>query len=359
MPFQIQDDRGQPITALRPQDIKRAADAEDPVRAHLARHLKRAIRAESRRFSRYSFAWSVVAVVIWVSVQVFARVIGLYRYPFVGTALFWGGIVVLVIMGRELTRRRVARMVAASAVAEGICGQCCYSLKDVPIDSDGRIPCPECGAAWTPERITRPHWLAADQPLTFHDEKLPWKQALRRKFFRFITGTPKAESLIVADDRGRFVNGIDSRFLVLPPGRRAELSVPRMQSLRRAARRKGRIPRIAVSLPAFAVCFLIAFGAVALLDEREPWGALAAACVSLFFLAVAFGVNLGHGFLPPSHTARVLVADNLCGGCAASLEGAPTESDGCATCRMCGAGWKVGSVSDASNPTDLPPQTPP
>jgi hypothetical protein len=334
------DDRGNPITVLKPADIRRAGDSDDAARSHLAVHLRQAIKAESRRFSWFHVAWSMGAILVWIAVQVLASSIGLHRYPGVRPLIFFGSIAVLVLIAREVTRRRVSRLVAATAVAEGICGQCCYSLESVPTDADGRMTCPECGAAWLRERITRPFWLAPQLPQTFHDERLPLLQRLTRAYFLFITVTPKPSTIIATDDRGRFVRTVDSRLWLAPSSRRAELGKARIAKLRRGTRRRGRIPRVIVSLPALAMLGLTLW----LLSDLEPYNSRPLAPLlilgALVSLAAAIAINFSHSFLPPTHTAHVLAADSLCGSCLATLEGIPADPDGCVTCRRCGAAWR-------------------
>lgn len=336
-----QDDRGNPINTLRPRDIRRAADAEDPTRAILARHLRDAIRAESQRFSVQRFVWIIGAVLAWVFFQFVAAQTAFRDIPGIRLGAIFGPALFLTILGRELTRRRVSRLVAATAVAEGICGQCCYSLGGVPADADLRITCPECGAAWAQDRITRPHWAGDALPTTFHDNRLPWKEDLLQWIKLFITGTPKPSTLIAADDRGRFVRTVDSRFLLVPHQRRQELTRQRIAALRRASRRKGRILRFILCLPLAIAGISAAVGAVALIQDRETTGAIVVTCVSLFFLLVAIVMNLGHSFLPPAHTARVLVSDGLCGSCIAGLAGQAVDAQGLTACPGCGASWRT------------------
>jgi hypothetical protein len=347
MPAYTTDDRQARIVALRPADIRRAADADDPSRARLALHLKDAIRVESQRLSFARAFWVFIAVFAWIILQIVANLPGLRGIPGIRFAAFFGGIVILGIIGRELTRRRVARMVVATAVAEGVCGQCCYSLSSVPTDPDGCVTCPECGAAWSLERITRPHWLAPSLPPT-GEEPLRGKARIARALRRFFTATPKPSSLIAPDDRGRFVRTPDSRFFLLSSARRTALTEARLTELRKRVRRKGSILRFLFCIPLAAVGVFAMVGAVACFYDNEPgWGAFVA-CISLFFLIVAVAYTFGHSFLPPSHTARTPVSDGLCGSCAAPLAALTPGPDGLATCGQCGASWQV-----------VPPQTQP
>lgn len=49
-----------------------------------------------------------------------------------------------------------AELLAAAVGAEGVCASCAYRLDDLPVEPDGCVVCPECGAAWkrgVPRRI--------------------------------------------------------------------------------------------------------------------------------------------------------------------------------------------------------------
>ena len=154
------DDRGRPITVLAPRDLKKAAEGSDRHKAALAKHLRNAIKVESRRWTVQGVAVPVAMVAVWIGAQIFVRKTGIYRLPAASGVVFWGGIVAVVLISRAMARRRVARELAATAVAEGLCGSCCYGLRDIPVETDGCMVCPECGAAWRAQRVTRPHWLA-------------------------------------------------------------------------------------------------------------------------------------------------------------------------------------------------------
>jgi hypothetical protein len=73
-------------------------------------------------------------------------------------------LVVAVYVERRVLPKRYLRS-APSLVAEGFCGQCGYSLRELPVQLDSCIVCSECGAAWNQQRVTwawwnhaEPHW---------------------------------------------------------------------------------------------------------------------------------------------------------------------------------------------------------
>lgn len=158
------DDRARRIPTLRLREVRAAAEGPDPQRAALARHLRNAINAESRRWTVRGWVVGLSLIAAWISLLTFAVISGLYRHPILGRLFTWGGLIGIGIISRVDARRRVASQLAATAVAEGICGSCCYNLHDLVPEADGCLVCPECGAAWLTRRITRPHWLTAAAP---------------------------------------------------------------------------------------------------------------------------------------------------------------------------------------------------
>src|SRR5690349_19403025 len=112
-PAVAQDDRGKPITVLAPRDLKRAAEGPDAHRAALARHLRNAIRLESRRWTLAGVLMPLALAAVWIGAQIFIRAIHINRMPGVSTAVFWGGMVAIVLISRALARRRVAKELAA------------------------------------------------------------------------------------------------------------------------------------------------------------------------------------------------------------------------------------------------------
>lgn len=341
------DDRGRSITVLAPRDLKKAAEGADTHRASLARHLRNAIKVESRR-------WTVAGVLVplgmsaaWIAALVFIRFIRVHRIPGASMAVFWGGIAAIILVSRVMARRRVSRELAATAVAEGLCGSCCYGLRDIPVDADGCVVCPECGAAWMKQRITRPYWLGSVR------SRAEGGRAGKGWLVRFVTATPPPSQLLGPDDRGRFVSVVDSRLLLLSNERRDELGIARCRELRRMLRRVGAVPRMLVSLAPGAILAMLMLGLFTQL--REPDIALRVVLLAgtLLFGAVTAGVNLGHGFYSPRRAARVLASKGLCASCLHDLEELAPESDGCVVCPECGASWRAaaGAQKAEAGPT--------
>jgi hypothetical protein len=323
---QAPDDRGAVVPLLNSRELKRSGD---PARVALGRQLEAAVRAEARRTTLPSLVMGLSFVALWIAAQLL-----LLRYlplslSWLRTVLFWGGLLGIAMLSRGLARRRFARGLAATAVAQGFCGSCGYSLQALAAQADGCLLCPECGAAWRGLRVTRPHWDAAmARPLAGP----PWWR-------RFLTGTPSGAQRLAPDDRGRYVPMSDSRLWALSAQRRRELGPTRLREIRRTTRRIGRLGRLLVTVPlvlitGLCVWIVASVGEMTLLEAGLP------ALVGAVILIAAAGLVLSHRFIPPARVGAVLRDHGLCGSCGASIAELPVEADGCATCSACGAGWR-------------------
>ena len=334
------DDRSQPVAILRPHDVRATAQCPDPHRAALARHLSNAINAEARRWTPRAIWLGLALVVAYILLQVFVSLAGLTRYPMLIPVFRIGGLIAVVIVSRADTRRHIASHLAATAVAEGLCGGCCYSLRDLPADVDGCIVCPECGAAWQARRITRPHWLRAESQRTSTDGGSPISGWL----VRFFTLTPPPGQLIAPDDRGRFVCVVDSRLLLVPRARREQLGSARLAEVRSGLRAVGRELRVLFALAPAIVAVLLGIASLNAAAERDAGLSLGTGVGLAMFASLAVGLVLSHAFYSPRRAARIMVARSLCPSCVHPLDGLPADADGCAVCPGCGSSWRPPTI---------------
>lgn len=326
------DDRARPIRRLDRRDLVRASRSDNPGLAMLARRLAASIKSETRRTTPDRLA---IGVVMTIGV--------LLAYGFLGataTALFGlsgAGVGLVLLVGlivlanrvyAAYVRRGALSQIARTAVAEGVCGSCAFSLQGAPEGPNGCLVCPECGAAWRSERVVMPYWERPVVPV------LRWTLA-----GWLVPGVRVRGALFAPDDRGRFVQSPDSRLMLVRPELLAEIGADERRRLRRAMRRVGRAQRIAfmiglIWLPAllFWLCWTIC-----------TEGSLSAAA-GLLGIAAPIGVAvlcipLGSAFGGPHRTARVLTAHARCGSCLHPLHDAPTDADGRRICPRCGAAW--------------------
>ncbi|MFZ4572927.1 MAG: hypothetical protein ACOYN0_00935 [Phycisphaerales bacterium] len=325
---EVTDDRGQ----VRPGiDIDLLAKAEDgsEYRLELAKRLKLAVRGEAGRnksaqTARAIFVLVLVVGALGIQIAMKGRIQLSWHF-----ALFGLGAILI----RWLTKRKVDAGLSATAVDEGFCGSCGYSLRSTPAHEDGCIQCPECGAAWKADRITRPHWdtgpMAVEYKVGF------WE--------RVWYATPSREFLTVADDRGRYVRSLDRWLRYLGPERRAKWGEARIAEAIRRLARIGRPRRLVIGLaqliltlvPPFTFVFLFRSNPLLLIFGTTfvPWAAV------VFWLLVR-----GSRACSADLVVREIAGMGYCGACGESLETAPVEADGCRVCPECRAAWKGASA---------------
>ncbi|MCC5821771.1 MAG: hypothetical protein LAT64_00620 [Phycisphaerales bacterium] len=326
------DDRGRPIRRIQRADLLRAARSDNPGLAMLANRLRAAIRSESRRNTPDRIAL-VVVLVLGVMFLFFttSAFLSMYLHPRgAGVSLL---VLVLLIWGsRRLysgyVRRGALGQIAWTAVAEGVCGSCAFSLEGAPPDADGHTVCPECGAAWRQERIVSPYW-SKPAVVILRPSILPW----------VLPGVRRANELFTPDDRGRFVQSPDSRMRTVRRELLSAVSPEEQRTIIRAMRRCGcwwraLLTLVLLVMPAYF--FYLAWLAHRHNDVIGFWILLALASVILLSIA---SVPMTSAFCGPHRTARVLVRHGRCGSCLTPLDGAPADDQGRRVCEHCGAAW--------------------
>ena len=236
----------------------------------------------------------------------------------------------------KVSVRRLPHGVGATIVAHGFCAKCAYSLNGLEAQPDGAIVCPECGAAWSASRITRPHWTGVQPPLA---EALP---LLPRLIF--------IRPPLVNDARGMLVRRVDSWLLSVWPDRRQALGRVRVQRLRRALHSRGRWLRwaLAAFLAVAAIGVFAQFTRLDGVDEQWRWlAATGIVTLALLLACSSLAALLGEFGIPESHFARAAAAEGVCAACLGELR--PPDPDGYRVCIACGATWR------AQHPPDQPP----
>lgn len=325
------DDRRRPIQRLDRRDLVRAARSESPGLRALADRLKCAVKSESMRNTPDRVILSVGLIVAVLFVNGFMQVVVI---PMLGIQAAGVGLLVFVLLilvaQRMLSayiRRGAMAQLARTAVAEGICGSCAFSLEGAPVGENGHTLCPECGAAWRTERIVSPFWVS------------PTPRVLRTSLRAGITpGVRSIHHLYAPDDRGRYVQTPDSRLIRPLPELLDTVPAEERRAIRRSMRQVGRWWRAGITL------FLLLFPGLLYMtsynlwmeDERGPfWFALGLAVfVTIPILFVPFSAAV----CSPHRTCRVITRSGRCGTCLRSLRDAPTDHAGRAVC-PCGSAW--------------------
>lgn len=325
------DDRGRPVRRLSIKDLKRAARSDHPGLAMLANRLRAAIRSESRRNTpdRVVLMVSLTIGVLVGNAVLMTTLISWYRLRGSGLAVLslLGLIAVANLMLRCYVRRGAMASLARTAVAEGACGSCAFSLRGAPQEPDGMIVCPECGAAWRAERVVAPYW---DRPAF---------PVLRRRFLAWITPGVRNPGLLFApDDRGRYVQCPDSRLMRVRPALLDGVPPEERRELRRAMRRVGRWRRVLLLLALSWIPGTLFYGWWELY-QAEGIGVWIHLAVTVPIALVVLAIPAGSAFGGPHGTSRVTARRGRCGSCLESLDGAPVDSENRRICRRCGAAW--------------------
>jgi hypothetical protein len=327
------DDRGRPIRRLNRADLVRAARSDNPGLSMLAARLRVAIKSECRRNTpdRVILMISLILGVFFiygVAGAIAASVLGV-RGAGIGLLVLITLILVANRVYHWYVRRGALGQIARTAVAEGACGSCAFSLEGAVTDADDRVVCPECGAAWRRERIVSPFW-----------EK-PVFPVLRWSLTAWLTpGSRGRGSLYAPDDRGRYIQSPDSRLMMVRPELLAELDPGEAAAIRRSMRRVGRGWRVFLMLGFSWLPTSVLYLCWFLYDEGERL----AVWVILFGIAApilltVLCIPLGSAFGGPHRTARVIVRHGRCGSCLHALSDAPADAEGRRVCVRCGAAW--------------------
>ncbi len=333
------------------KELKRAAEGKDDRRTKLAKYLRDALKTESRRLTPKRAAVGfgcvlLVVVVAFVREKVVPRGSLLSQVP-----LF--PLMIGVAAGLHFYYRRgAAGNAAVTAVAEGICGACTYSLQGIEPAADGCVVCPECGAAWKRERIVRPHWSAESAGvLASQTYRPPWWKA-------FFLAAPPSREQLAPDDRGTFVRVLDAKLHLLDPKRRKEIDPAKLRLLRRSLFATGLGLRIGLAV----IPLLIAIGtfltAAADFSQGEPdhiigWVMLV---LGFVFLLVTFAAVVSRSFRGPRAVIPVFKHHDMCPCCAESLALAGRDSAGLLVCAECRAAWRI---DPASPPVTITPPASP
>lgn len=325
------DDRGRVVETLSVRAIRSANVGKAP--AALAKQLRGMVRNRAAGFEPMNLVISLVLALLFLAV--------LYSLPIRGLP-YLGAIVVLVILQVRILRwcaeRRMAREIAGTIAAHGLCGSCGYTMQDLAPDPDGCVVCPECGSAWEAARMTRAHWLPEKATLFAPRSFTSWA----------LLALPG----LGTDARAVLHRRLDTRLACLPAPARAARPAKEWAALRRDLRRIGRGWRIALSVPVFVL--LVCCVRWLVLEILSPNTDVALAIflgVTLPFLAyAATAVLRGEWGMLGRDVEGVFVRHGACPVCAAGLERRETRRGALMCCDSCGCAWKPAAATSAPAP---------
>ncbi|MBL8760788.1 MAG: hypothetical protein JNL50_05735 [Phycisphaerae bacterium] len=322
------DDRGKPITPLSlPDLVKESVAADDrAARQRLATWLGRAARHSKPLRSTDLLR----PVPLLLTAMFFGScMLTSTLESVIGAAAFllpWVVLFLAFYVEKRVLPRRVLRS-APSLVAEGFCGQCGYSLRELPVQSDACIVCSECGAAWNKDRVTWPWWNHAEPH---------WSRV------GHIFSKPES-ARAGRDSLGRIVSIRTLQDLAdLQRDAEGERKTA-IADADRALSRTSRWKRAAAAI--FATLAFGAIGAVllaSLLEEmraNNAWQAFI--CPSILWIVgiiFAIGILGGSMFTPQRDVARALAARGVCPSCTALWPPEERRADR-VVCSACGSTW--------------------
>ena len=322
------DDRGSVVETLSIRRIRAADLGKAP--AALAKQLKGIIKQRARGWDPMN-----LLVSLGVFIPFFAAI---YLMRLRGPPYF-SLLIVFTIANALLIRwsaeRRMAREVAGTIAAHGLCGSCGYTMQNLPPDPDGCVVCPECGSAWDTERMTRAHWR-------------PEKAILipPRTFSSWIL---LALPGLGSDARGVLHRRIDTRLTSIPGPARAARPEAAWAALRRDLRRIGRGGRIALCVPAFVLllCCVRWLVLEILLPRTDVALAIFLAVTIPFLGYVCTAILCSEWWMPRDRIERAFVSHGACPVCASTLAPRASRSRRLMACDGCGCAWRAGATHDA------------
>lgn len=319
----MKDDAGKDVRVLNPNGFAEWPVKGDARIAVLVPRVGRALRG-NRWYLRFVHDLAGVAIgLIWLVAAVWIlRTLGAGLPGWVFPAAVFG---MLLVVERVVHRVRVGRVrehAAGVILEEGLCPSCGYNLHGIEKDVDGRVVCPECGAAWNAVKIIR------SAPFEFGAEfGVPLKAVW--------AASKKLPGWSVCDDRGRVVP-------LAHPRLRKEIraaSATNAQRLLHARRETARGSRwVRWPFVSLAWASAAAVPAVYMHMGAPLSGGVFLAAI---FGALAFAATYGNFLYRPSAMREALVSRRMCASCATSLRRLPGDTDGMTTCTACRAAWRL------------------
>ncbi len=336
------DDRGRVVETLSVRAIRSANVGKAP--AALAKQLRDIVKNRAAGFDPMNLVISLVLVLSFLAALYLLPIRGLPYYGAIGAF-----VVFQVWVLRWCAERRMAREVAGTIAAHGLCGSCGYTLQDLPPDPDGCVVCPECGSAWDAERMTRAHWRPEKATLFAPRTFASWA----------LLALPG----LGTDARAVLHRRLDTRLACLPTPARDARPAKEWAALRRDLRRIGRGWRIALSVPVFVLlACCVRWLLLEILDPNTDVALAIFLAVTIPFLAyVATAVLCSEWGVRRRPIEDAFVRHGACPVCAAGLERRETRRGALMCCDSCGCAWKPAAPASRAvrmTPAAVPAEEP-
>lgn len=326
------DDRARPVSPVSIAEFVRGGsnEQEAAVRQDLGRWLTRiAPRLRSlNRPSTDAAMWIGLPIIILLMLSSTSRgwlVALLGPFGFLIPTLLAAALIAF----NWRARSRLYHIHPPTVVAQGLCGQCGYSLRDLLPAEDHCLVCPECGSAWRKERITWPWWSSP---------RKVERPAARPRPFRFVFYSPENETMDAAQ---RLVPAI-TPWAVQHVAEDAQLPAescwrPIWAELAPIGRVGRAVTSVLIGAGAVSLSVLGAIGVWPLM----PMGSIA---LGLFLSAagvvLAYAVWCGDLYIVTDDVIRILTSHERCPSCAAKLTRA-ADHEHVVACAHCGSTWSL------------------
>lgn len=262
-----------------------------------------------------AFAWIALIIVLATTMHGVPGLVWLVTFLGGCGILGW----VLVYRARSSGILDIVRI----TLEEGLCPTCGYNFVGLKAESDGCVPCPECGACWLESRMHRREAFVAASEDSAGPRILP-------RAVRF-----DGDRSSVLDDRQR-------RVALVHPWMRRELRAitdrdarRRLKSARRRVLCVGLLVRLTATLIFGAFAVLVSWAMLSASGIPPLWSMLMTAGAWAFVAAIFFG-NFAYR---PDAIKRVMLRRSLCPCCTSPLERLILDDHGLVQCSACRAAW--------------------
>lgn len=144
----IHDDRNRPACFATLDDLHRLHKTDRDLESILNHTDPRNVRLFGP-MSRTHVVWTIGLVALYTAVSAVTASFPMFVQVFVAAA----AIILALAIGGVYWQRALGRAafeIRAILIKKSLCPSCTHSLTGLPLQSDGCVVCPECGAAWRP-----------------------------------------------------------------------------------------------------------------------------------------------------------------------------------------------------------------
>lgn len=338
----VVDDRAEKFKPANKIEISQAHERGTHRFFALRRRLNRANMCDRSR-QRYACLTAsqiitlatVLVCILMIALAIYTPLSGKIVYPTIFLLMI--GVAIVQSHFKQIETKYI---VAMSALSEGICGSCAFSLEGLITDEYGCVMCPECGHSWNAIRIVRPHWETFADILKNHkqDPRLDLRSGFFYRMYRSWS----------VDDCGRCVHTPSSRLWILPREVRMQHDPELLKVIKRDLRRLGRAIRVCVTSLGIGG-FLIAEYYFVIPEFGTPNGGFVSGSIvmgiGMLLMSIVLLSSLG---IRNYKLSRVICSYGCCGSCLNDLRDTPVNANEMRVCDLCRASWLDSRFSERS-----------